>query len=1041
MKFNLSEWALNNKGIVLYFMLLLGIIGAISYSKLSQSEDPPFTFKVMVVQTYWPGATAKEVSTLVTDRIEKELMTTGQYDKIMAYSRPGESMVTFVAKDSLTSAQIPDVWYNVRKKVNDIRHELPSGVQGPFFNDEFGDTFGNIYVLTGKDFDYALLKEYADRLQLQLQRVKDVGKVELIGLQDQKIWIEISNTKAVQLGIPVSAIQEALQKQNSMASAGFFETGTDRIQIRVSGQLQSVDDIKKMPLLVGDKTIQLGDVADVYRGFSQPAQPRMRFMGDNGIGIAVSMRKGGDIIALGKNLETEFAQLQKTLPLGMKLQKVSDQPVAVQRSIHEFVKVLAEAVIIVLLVSFFSLGFRTGLVVAFSIPLVLAMTFAGMNLFDVGLHKISLGALILALGLLVDDAIIAVEMMAIKMEQGYSRIKAAGFAWKTTAFPMLTGTLITAAGFLPIATAQSSTGEYTRSIFQVVTIALLVSWVAAVLFVPYLGEKLLPDFTKTGHQAPWYVRLWARITKKPQPQTVAISQDHHYDPYQSSFYLRFRKMVEFCVTYRKTVIATTVGIFVLSVLMFKMVPQQFFPPSNRAEILVDLKLEEGASLTATEQAVKKVEQFLSKQKGIDNYVAYVGTGSPRFYLPLDQQLPQASFAQFVVLASSLDDRDEIRRSLETQIKQLLPQVRTRVSLLENGPPVGYPLQYRVSGEDLNLVRKEAQQVARVISENPNTTNVHLDWGEPSKIISIQIDQDRARQMGVSSLDLANFLNASITGSAIEQYREKRELIEIRLRGDKAERVEVASLASLAVPTANGTTVPLAQIAKIEYKFEDGLIWHRNRLPTITVRADIRTNLQPATVVGELAESMDKLRAELPSGYLIEVGGTVEESARGQSSVNAGMPLFLAVVMTLLMVQLKSLSRATIVFLTAPLGLIGVVLFLLLFNKPFGFVAMLGTIALSGMIMRNSLILIDQIEQDRQAGHPTWEAIIDATVRRFRPIILTALAAVLAMIPLSRSIFFGPMAVAIMGGLIVATLLTLFFLPALYAAWFKVKKTA
>lgn len=1041
MKFNLSEWALNNKGIVLYFMLLLGIIGAISYSKLSQSEDPPFTFKVMVVQTYWPGATAKEVSTLVTDRIEKELMTTGQYDKIMAYSRPGESMVTFVAKDSLTSAQIPDVWYNVRKKVNDIRHELPNGVQGPFFNDEFGDTFGNIYVLTGKDFDYALLKEYADRLQLQLQRVKDVSKVELIGLQDQKIWVEISNTKAVQLGIPVTAIQEALQKQNSMASAGFFETGTDRIQIRVSGHLQNIDEIKKTPLLVGDKTIQLGDVADVYRGFSQPAQPRMRFMGENGIGIAVSMRKGGDIIALGKNLETEFAQLQKTLPLGMKLQKVSDQPVAVQRSIHEFVKVLAEAVIIVLLVSFFSLGFRTGLVVAFSIPLVLAMTFAGMSLFDVGLHKISLGALILALGLLVDDAIIAVEMMAIKMEQGYSRIKAAGFAWKTTAFPMLTGTLITAAGFLPIATAQSSTGEYTRSIFQVVTIALLVSWIAAVLFVPYLGEKLLPDFTKLGHQAPWYVRLWARLTKKPQPQTVAISQDHHYDPYQSSFYLRFRKMVEFCVTYRKTVIATTVGIFVLSVLMFKMVPQQFFPPSNRAEILVDLKLEEGASLTATEQAVKKVEKFLSKQKGIDNYVAYVGTGSPRFYLPLDQQLPQASFAQFVVLASSLDDRDDIRRSLETQIKQLLPQVRTRVSLLENGPPVGYPLQYRVSGEDLNLVRKEAQQVAKVMSENPNTTNVHLDWGEPSKIISIQIDQDRARQMGVSSLDLANFINASITGSAIEQYREKRELIEIRLRGDQAERVEVASLASLAVPTNNGTTVPLAQIAKIEYKFEDGLIWHRNRLPTITVRADIRTNLQPATVVDELAESMDKLRAELPSGYLIEVGGTVEESARGQNSVNAGMPLFLAVVMTLLMIQLKSLSRSTIVLLTAPLGLIGVVLFLLLFNKPFGFVAMLGTIALSGMIMRNSLILIDQIEQDRQAGHPTWEAIIEATVRRFRPIILTALAAVLAMIPLSRSIFFGPMAVAIMGGLIVATLLTLFFLPALYAAWFKVKKTA
>ncbi len=1039
--FNLSEWALKNKGLVLYFMILLGIVGLFSYSKLSQSEDPPFTFKVMMVQTYWPGATAQEVSLQVTDKIEKELMSTGMYDKIMAYSRPGESTIMFMAKDSLKSSQIPDVWYQVRKKVGDIKTQLPVGVQGPFFNDEFGDTFGNIYVLTGKDFDYATLKEYADRLQLRLQRVKDVSKVNLVGLQDQKIWIELSNTKAVQLGVPITAIQQALAKQNSVNNAGFFETGTDRIQVRVSGALHSIDDLKKMPLLVGDKTIQLGDVAEVYRGFSDPAQPRMRFNGENGIGLAVSMRKGGDIIALGKNLETEFQTLQKTLPLGMELKKVSDQPVAVQRSIHEFVKVLAEAVIIVLLVSFFSLGFRTGLVVAFSIPLVLAMTFAGMNLFDVGLHKISLGALILALGLLVDDAIIAVEMMAIKMEQGYSRMKAAGFAWTSTAFPMLTGTLITAAGFLPIATAASSTGEYTRSIFQVVTIALIVSWFAAVIFVPYLGDKLLPDFSKEVQKAPWYQRLLARLRKQPEPQPIVHHAGEHFDPYQSKFYQSFRKLVNGCVTYRKTVIAITVSIFVLSVAMFKLVPQQFFPPSNRAEILVDLKLEEGASLTATENAVKKVEAFLAKQKGIDNYVAYVGTGSPRFYLPLDQQQPQASFAQFVVLASSLDDRDEIRKSLDEKIRQLLPQVRTRVSLLENGPPVGYPLQYRVSGEDIPTVRQEAQKVAKLISENPNTTNVHLDWGEQSKIISLNIDQDRARQMGVTSEDLANFLNSSISGAIINQYREKRELIDVRLRGDQAERVSVEALSNLAVPTSQGTTVPLAQIAKLDYKFEDGLIWHRNRLPTITVRADIRTHLQPATVVNELADKMDQLRATLPSGYLIEVGGTVEESAKGQTSVNAGMPLFLAVVFTLLMIQLKSISRSFIVFLTAPLGLIGVVLFLLLFNKPFGFVAMLGTIALSGMIMRNSLILIDQIEQDIRAGHNQWDAILDATVRRFRPIILTALAAVLAMIPLSRSIFFGPMAVAIMGGLIIATLLTLFFLPALYATWFKVKKTA
>ena len=520
---------------------------------------------------------------------------------------------------------------NVRKKVGDIRHELPQGVQGPFFNDEFGDTFGNIYVLKGKDFDYATLKEYADRLQLQLQRVKDVAKVELIGLQDQKIWIEISNTKAIQLGVPVMAIQQALQQQNATTQSGFFETGSDRIQVRVSGALNSVEELRQMPLLVNGKTIQLGDVAEVYRGFSDPAQPRMRFMGENGIGIAVSMRKGGDIIALGKNLEQEFARLQKALPLGMELQKVSDQPVAVKRSINEFMKVLAEAVIIVLLVSFFSLGFRTGLVVALSIPLVLAMTFAGMQLFDVGLHKISLGALILALGLLVDDAIIAIEMMAIKMEQGYSRLQAAGHAWRTTAFPMLTGTLITAAGFLPIATAASSTGEYTRSIFQVVTIALLVSWIAAVLFVPYLGDKLLPDFNKDLIQkAPWYQRLWARLRKQPEPQPIVHHAGEHYDPYQTRFYQGFRRWVDACVTYRKTVIVATVGIFILSILMFKLVPQQFFPPSNRAEILVDLKLEEGASLKATEAAVKKVEAFLSKQEGIDNYVGLCRDGFSTF---------------------------------------------------------------------------------------------------------------------------------------------------------------------------------------------------------------------------------------------------------------------------------------------------------------------------------------------------------------------------------------------------------------------------
>lgn len=1036
MRFNVSEWALKNKSLVLFFMLLVSVVGVLSYSRLSQSEDPPFTFKVMVIQTYWAGASAEQVSRQVTDRIEKELMSTGQYERIIAYSRPNESTVTFIADDTIKSHEIPDVWYNVRKKINDIKHELPQGVQGPFFNDEFGDTFGNIYVLTGKDFDDATLKEYAERLQQQLQQVKDVGKVELIGLQDQKIWIDISNTKASQLGIPLTQIQQTLAQQTNLANAGYFETASERIQLRVSGQLTSVEELRKMPLLVAGKTIQLGDVADIYRGYSEPAQPRMRFMGENGIGIAVSMQKNGDIIALGENLQQEFQRLQHTLPLGMTLSKVSDQPIAVQNSINEFIQVLIEAVAIVLLVSFFSLGFRTGLVVAVSIPIVLAMTFAGMYFFDVGLHKISLGALILALGLLVDDAIIAVEMMVIKMEQGYSRLKSAGFAWNTTAFPMLTGTLITAAGFLPIATAKSSTGEYTISIFQVVTIALLVSWVAAVLFVPYLGDKLLPDFNKTQHQPSWHQKLWAKIRKKP------ISTTHHdpnHDPYQTAFYQKFRAIVTWCITYRKTVLMITVGLFMGAIALFPKVEQQFFPPSNRAEILIDLKLHEGASLTATEQVVKKVEKFLSEQKGIENYVAYVGTGSPRFYLPLDQQLPQASFAQFVVLTSSLEERNAVRQVLEQNIRQLLPEVRSRISLLENGPPVGYPLQYRVVGEDLTLVRQYAQQLAKIIDDNPNSKNVHLDWGEPSKVIRLEIDQDRARTLGITSVDLSNFLYNSVNGTILNQYQEKKELIDIRLRGTVDERVNVESLSSLSVPTSNGGFVPLSQIANISYAFEEGIIWHRNRLTTITVRADINGQLQPATVINQLKDTIDKLQNTLPNGYRIEVGGTVEESAKGQASINAGMPLFLAVVFTLLMLQLRSMSRAIMVFLTAPLGLIGVVVFLILLNKPMGFVAMLGTIALSGMIMRNSLILIDQIEQDIASGLPAWQSVIEATVRRFRPIILTALAAVLAMIPLSRSVFFGPMAVAIMGGLIVATFLTLFFLPALYATWFRVKK--
>ena len=1020
MSFNLSAWALRHRQIVLYIMLLFAIVGAISYTKLGQSEDPPFTFKAMVIRTIWPGATAEEVSRQVTERIEKKLMETGEYERITSFSRPGESQVTFMARDSMHSAEIPELWYQVRKKVSDIRHTLPPGIQGPFFNDEFGTTFGNIYALTGSGFDYAVLKDYADRIQLQLQRVKDVGKVELVGLQDEKIWIELSNTKLATLGLPLSAVQQALEAQNAVTAAGFFETASERIQLRVTGRFESVQEIRDFPIRVGDRTFRISDVAEVKRGFSDPPAPRMRFMGEDAIGIAVSMKDGGDILVLGKALEEAFARLQQTLPLGMELSKVSDQPAAVKTGVGEFVKVLVEALVIVLAVSFFSLGLRTGLVVALVIPLVLAMTFAAMYYLGIGLHKISLGALVLGLGLLVDDAIIAVEMMAIKMEQGYDRLKAASFAWTSTAFPMLTGTLITAAGFLPIATAQSGTGEYTRSIFQVVAISLIASWIAAVMFVPYLGDKLLPDLAKL-HAA----------------KHGGSAAGH--DPYATPFYRRVRATVQWCVRHRITVIMLTIALFIGSVVIFRFVPQQFFPASGRLELMVDIKLEEGASLSATESEVHRLEKLLKDQTGIDNYVAYVGTGSPRFYLPLDQQLPAASFAQFVVLASNIEERERLRTWLIQVMNDEFPTLRSRVSRLENGPPVGYPIQFRVSGEHIEEVRALARQVAGKVRENPHVVNVHLDWEEPSKVVILNIDQDRARALGVNTAELSRFLQGSLSGTSVSQYREDNELIEILQRGTPQERKALSLLPSLAVPTDNGRSVALSQVATLEYGFEEGIIWHRNRLPNVTVRADIYGKQQPATLTQQILPTLEPIRAELPDGYLLEVGGTVEDSQRGQKSVNAGVPLFIVVVLTLLMLQLKSFSRSAMVFLTAPLGLIGVTLFLLIFQQPFGFVAMLGTIALAGMIMRNSVILVDQIEQDVEHGLDRWHAIIEATVRRFRPIVLTALAAVLAMIPLSRSVFFGPMAVAIMGGLVVATALTLLFLPALYAAWFRVKE--
>jgi multidrug efflux pump len=1045
-RFNLSEWALANRPLVLFAMLAFALIGAWSYKHLGQSEDPPFTFKAMVVRTLWPGATAEQVSRQVTEPLEKALMNTGEYEFIRSYSRPGESQIIFMARDSLRSKQIPDLWYQVRKRVGDIRPTLPREIVGPFFNDEFGDTYGNIYALTGKGFDYAVMRDYADRIQLELQRVPDVGKIDLVGLQDEKVWIELSNTRLATLGVSMQQVQQALADQNAVTGTSFFETATDRVQLRVTGQFNDIDAIRQFPIRAGDRTVHLGDIAEVKRGFADPASPKMRFMGEEAIGLAVAMKDGGDILKLGANLDAEFERLQKTLPAGMQLRKVSDQPQSVEESVGEFVQVLTEAVVIVLLVSFFSLGLRTGLVVGVTIPLVLAMTFFVMHYFDIGLHKISLGALVLALGLLVDDAIIAVEMMATKMEQGYDRLRAASFAWESTAFPMLTGTLITAAGFLPIATAASSTGEYTRSLFQVVTIALVVSWIAAVLFIPYLGDKMLPDLfnpqpPKPGSlSARWLAKRQQWADRYPAlANLIAPPQHgHDHDPYQRPFYRSFRRFLDACLRHRWWVIAATIGLFVFSLMMFRFVPQQFFPDSTRPELMVDIELAEGASLRSTQAQAEKLEKLLSNRDGIANYVSYVGTGSPRFYLPLDQQLPATNFAQFVVLAKDIKSRESTRDWLLHEVIPKFPDVQMRVTRLENGPPVGYPVQMRISGEHIEKVQAIARQVEAKVRENPHVMNVNLDWSEPSKVVRLVIDQERARALGVSSAQVSQFLSSSLAGQSVSVYREGNRQIEMLLRGPADERNQLELLSSLSMPTANGGSITLSQVATMEYGFEDGIIWHRNRLPTVTVRADISDGMQPLDVVHQILPTLDGIRAELPNGYLLETGGTVEDSARGQNSIKAGMPLFLVVVATLLMLQLRSFSRAAMVLVTAPLGIIGATLFLLLFRAPFGFVALLGTIALAGMIMRNSVILIDQIQQDIDAGHDRWHSIIDATVRRFRPIVLTALAAVLAMIPLSRSAFYGSMAISIMGGLIVGTVLTLVFLPALYAAWFRVK---
>ncbi len=1041
-RFNLSDWTLHHRTLVGYFLFAIALMGVVAYGRLSQAEDPPFTFKLMVIRSFWPGATARQVEQQLTDRIERKLQETPGIERVSSYSRPGESTVLFVARDSTPPAQVPEIFYQVRKKVGDIRHTLPAGVQGPFFNDEYGDVLGNIYALTAEGFDYPQLKDQAERIRDELLRVPNVGKVEIFGIQDEKIYVDLANAKLATLGIDPASIMQALAQQNAVAGAGFFETDSDRIQIRSLGAFDSVQAVADTLIRSNGRSFRLGDIARVYRGTVNPPATQVRYSGKPALAIGVSMVRGGDIIQLGKDLRQRIASIQRDLPVGVDIGESASQPDAVKRSIQAFVQALAEAVIVVLLVTFISLGLRTGMVVAISIPLVLAATFLAMDFFNVGLHKVSLGALVLALGLLVDDAIIAVEMMWVKMEQGWERTRAASFAYTSTAGPMLSGTLVTVAGFIPIALAKSATGEYAFAFFQINAIALLISWLAAVVAIPWLGYKLLPDpraARSPGRLARSAPRL-AALLERLGLNGPAHAEDH--DVYGTAFYRRFRTLVAWCVAHRWLVIGVTVLLFALSIVGMSKVQKQFFPNSTRLELNIELRLPEGSSITAIDREARRLEAWLAEDKAqfdqFEHSLAYIGSGSPRYYLGLDQQLPATNVAQFVILTRSVEAREALRGRLIKLFETGDYAARANISRIENGPPVGYPVQYRVSGEDVQQLRAAAEKVAAAMRGVSALSNVNFDWNELSKAVRIDIDQDKARLLGISSQDIASTLNMALNGLAVTSYREGEKSIDVVLRGDEAERTRLASLADLSLPTRSGKSVPLSQVATLAHVFEPGLIWRRDRLPTITVRANLYGHTQPATVVGQLQPAIDEIQQQLPAGYRIAIGGSVEESAKGSGSVMAGLPLFVLAVITILMIQLQSVSRVLMVLLTAPLGLIGIALFLLVFNQPFGFMALLGTIALFGMIMRNSVILVDQIEQDLAAGKHRREAIVESTVRRFRPIVLTAAAAVLAMIPLSRNDFFGPMAVAIMGGLIVATALTLLFLPALYAAWYKVR---
>ncbi len=1009
---NLSELALKNKAIVWYFIVIVAIAGVFSYMKLGRMEDPAYTVRQMVVTVAWPGATAQQMQDQVTDKIEKKLQDTPNLDYIKSYSSPGQAVIYVNLTDQAPADSIRSTWHEVRNLTEDMKKDLPEGVYGPYYNDRFDDVYGSVYAITGDGYSYEELRQKAEKIRRIMLGIQDVSKVEIIGEQSEKVYIEVANAKLAELGIAPTAIANAVKGQNAMTPAGMIDTKSDNVYLRISGVFEDVEAIRNLPINANGRVFRLGDIATVERRYTEPSDPKMYYNGKPAVGIALSMKTGGNILTLGDNLEKLQASVKQDLPAGMEIHQVSDQPKVVKDSISDFVNTLREAIIIVLVVSFLSLGLRTGLVVAFCIPLVLTGVFCVMEIAGIDLHKVSLGALIIALGLLVDDAIIAVEMMSVQLEKGLDRLSAACYAFKATAKPMLTGTLVTCAGFIPVAFADGAASEFCKSLFPVILAALLLSWIVSVMVAPLFGYYL--------------IKVKPETTEKPL--------------YQSRFYRLFRQVLTWCLTHRAIVIGGTAGLFVLSVGLMKWIPQEFFPPSLRPEIIVEMTLPEGSSMQASEKEAKTLSAFLDTQKEqIDSYSYYVGEGAPRFVLTLEPVLPKNNYAQFVVVAKDVASREALTQKIKKEMADKQPGVRCNIKNVPLGPPSDYPIMLRVSGYDVDKVKLYAQQIADRIGKDSNTENVFLNWEQKSKVMHLQLDQNKLRAMGLSGQDVAKTLYTELSGATIAEYYAADKTIGIQLRLQDSDRNDLSKIKSIPIYTGRGY-VPLEQIASITYGAEDALIWRRDLKPTITVEGNIKSGTAN-DATQKAYDSIKDIRDAMPFGYSVEVDGALENSQKSLRYLLGPVPIMILIIMTLLMFQLRRVSLMILTLITAPMGIIGVSFGMLLFGKSLGFVAYLGILALGGMIIRNSVILIDQIDKHMAAGEDPWHAIIDSAVLRFRPIMLTAAAAILGMIPLMRSIFWGPMAVAIASGLFVATVLTLLVLPTLYAAWFKVKKSS